>query len=63
VDARDWNLFPWSQVAEEEFSGVAQLELRFFTHDEILKQCMMGGGGKSRSRMWIVTSAAGEACK
>jgi hypothetical protein len=63
VDARDWNLFPWSQVAEEEFSGVAQSERRFFTHDENFKKCMMGGGGKSRSYMWSVTSDAGEACK
>jgi hypothetical protein len=37
VDARDWNPFPWSQAAKEDFSGVAQSEPRFFTHDENLK--------------------------
>jgi hypothetical protein len=47
VDAVDWNPFPWSQAAKEDFSGVAQSEPRFFTHDENLKKCMMGGGGIS----------------
>ena len=28
-----------------QFSGAARLEARFFTHDENLKKCMMGGGG------------------
>jgi hypothetical protein len=28
-----------------DFSGVAQSERRFFTHDENFKECMMGGGG------------------
>jgi hypothetical protein len=45
------------------FSVSAQSERRFFTHDENFNKCMMGGGGKSRSCMWSVTSAAGEACK
>jgi hypothetical protein len=46
VHTTDWNPFPWSQAAKEDFSGVAQSERRFFTHDENLKKCMMGGGGK-----------------
>jgi hypothetical protein len=46
-----------------QFSGSARLERRFFTDDENLKKCMMGGGGEFRSCMWSVTSAAGEACK
>ena len=28
-----------------DLSGVAQSERRFFTHEENLKKCMMGGGG------------------
>jgi hypothetical protein len=63
VDARDWRLFLWPQAAKEDFSGVAQLERRFFTHDENLTKCMMDVGDKSRSRMWSATSAEGEACK
>jgi hypothetical protein len=62
VHTTDWNPFPWSQAAKEDFSGVAQSERRFFTHDENFKECMMGGG-EFRSCMWSATSAAGEACK
>ena len=63
LEARGWNLFLWPQAARKDFSCAAQLETRFFTHYENLKKCMMAGGGESRSRMWSVTSAAGETCK
>jgi hypothetical protein len=62
VETRDWNPFPWLQVARKDFSGVAQSERRFFTHDENLKKYMMvGGGGEFRSCLWNATSTAGEA--
>ena len=35
----------------EDFGGVARLERRFFTHDEILRKCMMDGGWRLRSRI------------
>jgi hypothetical protein len=44
VRTRDWNPFPWSQAAKEDFSGVAPSERRFFTHDENFKKCMMDWG-------------------
>ena len=38
-----------ASAAREDFSGVARLERRFFTHDEILKKCMMDWGWRLRS--------------
>jgi len=40
------NLFLWSQGARDNFFGRgAARTAPFFTHDENLKKCMMGGGG------------------
>jgi hypothetical protein len=63
LEARGWNLCLWSQADKEDFGAQDIQNGLYFPKDTKKQYCMMGVGGEFRSRMWSVTSAAGEACK